>query len=523
MAAGYEKFKVLHNPCFPSRYGILKKRNLWMSALAALVVASALAGCGSTTYFAGRTLPPSGLSNRVLITVQNPTSPYTSLMFVDAYYDTRAKYNSDNPSTPAYTVSGFSETIPWSIQSMPEEQIGAIYSSSSTSSGSLTLFNYATEQVSTTLSGLISSATSSVFITRDKLYAFATSQGSSVLSVIDRSSGTAITYSLSLPAVGKAISVNPGGTVALVFVQNSNYIYYPRKLTAGETTAYSGGYTTWPEAAVDCEPKSAPGWCLFQAQSPDSEDTTGNYYGSALTFDRPAKAIFSADGGTAYVLSCGPECGGTTSSVSSLSVAPLIFRTGQNSGKLPTQSTLDTNTLAILGGASNALINSSTMYVVGQELMSDGYWGGHLTVVTLPTGTTTSMSAGSPIAISDGTAGARSRMILADDDTLWIGMSGCTSGERANNLASYDYSEGCLTMFNTSTNTVTKLESTTGDATGIAAVTDLHKVYAVVGGNVYIYSTLTGAAKNNQYVTVTGTAYDVAYMDADSDSNNTDY
>ncbi len=33
------------------------------------------------------------------------------------------------------------------------------------------------------------------------------------------------------------------------------------------------------------------------------------------------------------------------------------------------------------------------------------------------------------------------------------------------------------------------------------------------GGQVYIYSTVDGSSIDNQYVTVTGTAYDVAYMD----------
>jgi hypothetical protein len=60
-------------------------------------------------------------------------------------------------------------------------------------------------------------------------------------------------------------------------------------------------------------------------------------------------------------------------------------------------------------------------------------------------------------------------------------------------------------------------------ATGIAAVTGLHKIYAVEGGQVYIYSTTNGTALDNQYVTVTGTAYDVAYMDATTDANNTVY
>ncbi len=39
-------------------------------------------------------------------------------------------------------------------------------------------------------------------------------------------------------------------------------------------------------------------------------------------------------------------------------------------------------------------------------------------------------TAGGPIAISDGQPGAISRMIEADDNTLWIGMNGCTVGVR---------------------------------------------------------------------------------------------
>ena len=43
-------------------------------------------------------------------------------------------------------------------------------------------------------------------------------------------------------------------------------------------------------------------------------------------------------------------------------------------------------------------------------------------------------------------------MIQADDNTLWIGMTKCTNGVRyATNGLPY----GCLTMYNTSTNTVT--------------------------------------------------------------------
>jgi hypothetical protein len=486
-----------------------------MSAAAALLLAAGLAGCGSTTYFAGRTLPPSGVANRVLITIQNPSTSSTgALQFVDAYYDIRCKYNSSSCSSPAYSISGFSGSLPTTIQNMPEEQLGAVYNSES---GSLSLINYASEKSSGTVSGL-SSLSSSVFITRNQSYTFATSQGTGALTVVDQSGTSSGTYTLSAPDKLSRLSVNIGGSVALAFAQNSNYAYYPRKLTAAQTLAYNGGSSTWPAGAVDCEPKSAPGWCLFQAQDSNNQ---------ALVFDRPVKAVFSGDGGTAYVLNSGPEHDGVAASVMPLPVAPMIFLAGQASGSLPTASTLSTTctssatgcTILIPGGASNALVNSSTLYVVGQQQMTDTCsggslcWGGHLTVVNLSTN-----SVSNTVSISDGTVGGTSRMIFADDNTLWIGMTGCTSGERA----AKSLSVGCLTMVNTATNAVT-LMPYDGDATGIAAVTGLHKIYTAEGGQVYIYSTVDGSAINNDNVTVTGTAYDVAYMDATSDSDNTDY
>ena len=495
-----------------------------MSAVAALVVAAALAGCGTTTYFAGRTLPPSGLKNRVLIAIQNPgaSSPGT-LSIVDAFYDIRYKYNSTNAG-PAFVLSGYGGHQPISIQNMPEERFGMVYASGD---GSLVPINYATEVLEPKTLGL-NGLSSSVFMTRNEAYVFAASEGFHVLTVINKMTGAS--YPLNLPGVYR-VSVNPGGSVALAFVQNSNSIYYPRQLSAAQTIAYSGGPTTWPKNATDCEPQNGPVWCLFQAVDPAS--------GKALTFDRPVKAVFSEDGGTAYVLSCGPECGGTTASVSPLPVAPMIFLVGEESGLLPTQSALNASTIATPGGASNALVDSSTMYVVGQcaaaqtltssqqpqcvasgQQTATSLFTGMLTVVTLPTASTP-IAATAPLPISDGAPGALSRMILADDDTLWIGMSKCANGVRASNNLPY----GCLTMVNVTTPTspAATLLPYIGDATGIAAITGLHKVYTAEGGQVYIYSTVDGSSINNSNVTVTGTAYDVAYMDAATDDDNTVY
>lgn len=493
----------------------MKKSSLWISTAAALVAAAVLAGCGRTTYFDGRALPPSKLVNRVLIAVQNPSVfNKGELEIVDAYYDERSAYNGDPAS---FQLGSYGGGLPVSIQSFPEEQRAAIYSAD----GTLSLANYQTESTGgVTVSGL-PGPSSSIFMTRNQAWVFAANQAAHLFTVASVSTGASIT--LSLPGVYR-VSTNPGGTMALAFVQNSNYAYYPRQLSSAQSFAYSGGPGTWPKAAVDCEPQSGPSWCLFQMQSPDSVDSTGNYYGAPLVFDRPVKALYSVDGSTAYVLNCGPECGGSASSISYIPISPLLFAQSLQSGLLPCNSSPCVNSatnaikkILVPGGASNGLVNNSTMYVVGQKpqvVSGQTYYGGNLSVVNL-----SSLAVTSTTQIGDGLPGASTRMIEGDDNTLWIAMTGCTNGLRS----ATGLSVGCLTMYNTSKSAVTMVEPYIGDATGIAAVTGLHKLYAAEGGQVYIYSTVNGTTLNNQFVTVTGTAWDVAYMDAITDSNNTVY
>jgi hypothetical protein len=511
----------------------LKSRSLWISASASLAVAAALAGCGTTTYFAGRSLPPSGIQNRVMIAVQN-TAPSVkgALDIVDAFYDTRYKFNNINKT---FSVTGYGGSLPVTIQNMPEELEGAVYGSGD---GSLQLIDYSSEKASGNQANLGSLLFTSVFVSKNYSYAIGASLGTGALVVADQTTGGG-SFPLGLPGVFR-VSMNQGGTAALAFVQNSNYIYYPRRLTSAQTLSYSGGQSTWPKAAIDCEPKNAPVWCLFQAQSPDAKDSTGNYYGTPLVFDHPTKAIFSSDGSTAYILSCGPECGGNASSVTLMPVAPFIFALGLSSGQLPTNAAISTPcssgtsttcNLPIPGGATNALVTGSNMYVVGQQSVTTSqgtFWGGNLTAVNLTTNSLipSTTAVPNPVSISDGTPGGVSRMILADDNTLWIGMTKCTTGVRFNDPADYPGGYGCLTMHNVSSG-ATLLMPYIGDATGIAAVSGLHKIYTALGGQVYIYSTTCSATEcpaiDNSFVTVTGTAWDVAYIDATSDGNNTVY
>ena len=160
-----------------------------MSAAAALVVAAALAGCGTTTYFAGRVLPPSGLANRVLIAIQNP-SAYTkgALQFVDAYYDVRFSYND---KTGSFAISGYSGALPVTIQNMPEEQTGVVYGAGD---GSFTLINYAKENSAGVVNGLSLihiSGTSSAKHLHENLHAATLELSDEILASLDSLDATA--------------------------------------------------------------------------------------------------------------------------------------------------------------------------------------------------------------------------------------------------------------------------------------------------------------------------------------------
>jgi hypothetical protein len=440
-----------------------------------------VSGCGQTFFFAGRNLPPSGILNRALVAIQNTSITGSgSLEIEDAFYDIRHSFNG---KTASFFISGYSGKGPITIQNMPAEQLGAVFGAQD---GSLALIDYATEKSTSTVSGLVGIA-SSVFISNTQQYVIAAMPSQHVVQVIDRVLGAI--YNLNLPNAYR-ISMNPGATVALAFVQNSNNVYSVLRLQSNQTA---------PSNAQDCEPQNLPVYCLIPV---------------AGKFDRPTKAVFSPDGSTAYVLNCGPECGGAQASVSYLPTAGILIQSG--SPVPPGAPTQVTATVPIPGGDTDALASGNTLYLAGQQLQSDGYLAGFLTLLN-----TASQTITGTYSISDGT---HTKMVQGDDNTLWVGSQLCSEGERFHqNQAGANVQFGCLTMFNTSSNSVTMIDSYNGDATGIAAIIGLSKVYTTEGGQIFIYSTVNGSSLDNANVTVVGTAYDVAYMDAPSDSDNTYY
>jgi hypothetical protein len=396
----------------------------------------------STYYFDGRAYAAAQrLTNRVMIAIQNP-----GVLSKGALADRRRllrhaqRLQRHAGSFPSPAIGG---ALPITIQNMPEEQFGAVYGAGD---GSLDLINYAARRPRHRERP--ERPSSSIFITRNGNYVFAASQASHVFTVVNQAGARiASEPSRRVPRQRESRRLCCAGLRPELQLR-----LLPAAAHRRADHRFLRRPSTWPKGRVDCEPQNAPSWCLFQMQSPDHTDATGNYYGAPLTFDRPIKAVFSADGSTAYILSCGPECGGPTAAYTPVPIAPMIFLQGQWSGLLPNTDRSRTSRATVPFPAGPATRWSIHHHVrrgpaAAADQPGTNSFAGNLTVVNLANNT-----AGSPVAISDGQPGATSRMIEADDNTLWIGDDRCTTGVRyATNPAS---GYGCLTMYNTSTNKV---------------------------------------------------------------------
>ena len=492
----------------------MKKRSVWSSVLVLVLAGLSslsssllLSGCGKNFYQAGRTLPPSGILNRVVVAIQNP-SPLSrgSLQILDAYYDIRHAYNNINKT---FTISGYSGADPSQIQNFAEQQTGVVYGQGD---GTFQTINYATEAFGTSISGL-SGVSSSIYSSRNLNYVVAANQQVHALTIVDRTGVGS--FALNVPGIYR-VSINPGATIALGFVQNSNAVYSIVHLTAVQSQQLKNGPSTWPTLVTnypgttvqDCEPQNFPVYCAVQL--PDTH----------AVFDRPTKAVFSSDGSTAYILNCGPECGGTASGVVAVPLPASAFNTGV-SGPTAIGLAPPVTATAIPGGVTDALQNGILLYLSGQQLQPDGFQAGFLTELNLLTNTIDGT-----YSISDG---SHTKMILDTTTatpavtTLWIGSQNCEEGERFHQSQSgATVALGCLTLFNTSTKAIA-VDSYKGDLTGITDIEGLNKVYVAEGGQVHIYNAPDGSERDNFNVTVTGTASDVAYMDASTDGDDANY
>jgi hypothetical protein len=207
-------------------------------------------------------------------------------------------------------------------------------------------------------------------------------------------------------------------------------------------------------------------------------------------FDRPVYGVFSADGSTAYILNCGPECAGGTGG--------------------PSVQALDMTTLTLVGapvavdGATIGWLSGSTLYVAGTSPTNNLCTGqttaaptcGRLDVVDLGSMTVTSSAI-----ITDG---YHNRIDMSVNGQLFIGAVTCTNVGNVNNPQGEV--RGCLSIYNT-TNGAVVIPPDNGDVTGLQSFTTRDVAYVAEGGNLRVYDTLTDSllVESTNNITETGT------------------
>jgi len=507
----------------------------------------ALSGCGVVVLYktpeytySGRPVPPSKLLERVLVAF-SATGTSGGLQILDGLRDLRGNVQN---TTKSYSISGYSEAQPVSILNFPEETTGYVLSYND---GNLVDINYSKETASGTVTNFGAQPASAAASPLGLAFAGAAQQAGQL---VFYTNGTS--YLLNLPGVNKVV-INPGFSVVLAMVQNSNTLYRIVKLPATPNPTLPPGY-------VDCEPLLLPAYCVVPV---------------AGTYDRPVNVNFSIDGTTAYVLNSGPENGGTTASVSLLDTSALNIDTVPtvnplSPGAPSPMATLPAgvaNPVQIPGGVTASTSDGTYLYLAGQQLQTSGpykgLFAGNLTTMNL---TTYAVSA--PVSISDGT---HTKLLFADSNTLWIASSNCANGVRAATAAAELASQGftdqagnynCLTMATTGTATppATILPAVVqsnvssvapvvvpnpntnqnqyyyGSVNGLCWVQNYYKVFSGYGGQIHAFYTglnpspivetqqedanggPPGSEINNINMTVQGTVYDVAYMDAETDA-----
>ena len=185
-------------------------------------------------------------------------------------------------------------------------------------------------------------------------------------------------------------------------------------------------------------------------------------------YSRPIAAYFTTDDSKAYVLSCGPECGGTQAQVTELTIATKATRT------------------VAVPAATIGLLNGTTLYVAG----APGGVGGVMSVVdTGAMAVTGSTNIGS---------GFHQVMKMAASK-IWVGARNCNGG-------------GCLSVFDPSNSSVVVDNPVApavskGDVTGMDFNTPNNQMYVCEGGELHRYD--PSANEVPTLVDIVGRAYDV--------------
>jgi hypothetical protein len=435
-------------------------------AIVVLIAASAiLASCGSNNNSNTPIgLPPEAnpATIRVHVFVSNPlfssgSSSVPVLNIVDGQLDL---------ISPSVVSVGTTSPTPGQMVLSPSKSFTLVFSASN---NALTVVNNVTLRIGANSSGTSETVTlpgftESIVIAPDNATAFAavptapvTGQSPGVVDMVELSSNT-ILATIPIPGARYLVQSHNGNRI---LVLGSS----PNSLTV--LTPASVGTSTDPRQEV---------------QSP--------------LFDHPVWGVFSSDDSTAYILNCGPECGGTTASITILDV---------NSNLPGPTIPVDAGTIGLLSG--------NTLFVAGTKPGANTCAGsttatlattcGELSTVDLGT-----MTVKGTASITDG---YHNQIQMGANNQLFIGARTCTNIKVPANGSMPGEVRGCLSIVDTNKSTVV-IPPVNGEVTGIQPISRRTVVYVVQGGLLSIYDTTTDKLQKTQ-VDIVGQAVDVLQID----------
>jgi hypothetical protein len=381
-----------------------------------------LAGCGSSSSSTTSGPPVTGIKKRVL--VSNVTPLGGDVIIVDAQKNTfSTKTLGANQPTKMVTAKGQTVIL-------------------DSTTPAITVLNNTTEVVtgSTTMQG----QPFDVAISPDGLTGYAAIKDVGVVEVVNTAS-TNLVGTMTVPSAARLVE-GTNGHKLLAFADNPQALGVPN---ANAFFVIDTGTNT--VAAVTMPAGSQPFTAIFDPS--DANDTT------------------------AFILNCGPECGGTA--------AASVMRVNFSTPSSPVVSATIPVCAATVG-----LLSGSSLFVAGTLTAPPPppagcplTTGGTLQVIS-----TGALTAGAPIPITDGTHLA---MAITSNNRLYIGAAGCTVGP----VSPQNTVRGCLSIFDTgsgasATNPSFPSESSfrqNFSVTGLQPISGENTIYVVQGGELDIF------------------------------------
>jgi len=436
------------------------KRTL-SSFLVSILVSTGLISCGG--YSSPRNASRSGLTFRAF--VSNPVSPgpsgggFPALNIIDATKDVLSPF--------VVSLSGTVGSAGMMVESPKRDRTVVLSPAGNSGNSVLAIVNNADERASSIVT--LPGPTESMFVASDSTTVYAAMPSAPVIGL---PAGAVVQVDLANAAISATIPV--AGARFLVPSPSGNQILVISD-TADTVTALAPALIS-------------SGNALTTVSAPPG------------TFDKPVWAVFSSDGSTAYVMNCGPECGGTAAEAGIVTV-DMTQNPPQASPPVP-----------VLGGATTGLLSGGNLYVAGTPFPTPAGVDCHTSLCgKLTVFPAANLSTPSEFAITDG---YHDRLVMAPNNQLFIGSHTCTNVIATSTTPG----RGCLSVFNSGGNTV-YTAAQNGDVTGIQPITNRSVVYVCEGGVLIIYDTALDLGNQRQLepqktqVTISGQVVDVKLVD----------